>query len=438
MKFIFATSVCIVLFPGVMLAQKKPANRLPFEDNTLQNSKQFTIMPYNRLIKSAGKVIAYGDSTLENHTLDVSVLPDKKNIVIEDRYGIAVLNIKSNKIIARWSFVQDKNWNYLISTYSGITSFTYKNKVFIAWGASGSGNRSAIMITSWDGFNISNVTGISIDAISPASVALPNQVIGNIEDGKLYLYVVLNGNNQLLKIDFDSKKIVYAVPTGVAPYGLCIVGNKAYVTNWAGPVVTDTIPEHAGTPWGGAYTDPVTGATNPGSLSIINNATGKPENELQLGLHPSAIIKSADDKYVYITNGNSDYVSVIDVLKEQNIDSIYTGLFEQRYHYYGSSPGALLIDSGTGTLYVANGMDNAVAVIKLGKNGFSGSKGSTKITGYIPTAAYPSGIEMVNQKLYITNLEASGSRVLSKTLEFKSSSGQPLKAYTIHREIASL
>src|SRR5664279_1511091 len=115
MKFILATSVCIVLFPGVMLAQKMPANQLPFEDNTLQNSKQFTIMPYNRLIKSAGKVITYGDSTLENHSLDLTVLPGKKNIAIEDRYGIAILNITSNKIIARWSFVPDKDWNYLIS-----------------------------------------------------------------------------------------------------------------------------------------------------------------------------------------------------------------------------------------------------------------------------------------------------------------------------------
>lgn len=438
MKLIFAGFIITILFPTVILAQKIQTNKLPFEDSTLQNINRVTVMPYNRLIKSAGKVVTYGDSTLENHALDISVLPDKKNVVIEDRYGIAVLNINSNKIIARWSFIHDDNWQYLISTYSGITSFAYKNKIFIAWGASGTNHRSAIMIAEWDGKKISNVTVINIDRVMPADAALPNQVISNTENGILYLYAVLNGNNQLVKIDFDSKKIIYAAPVGVAPYGVCIIHNKAYVTNWAGPLVTDTVPEHAGTPWGSAYTNPVTGATKSGSLSVINITTGMPLNELQLGLHPNAIIKSNDGKFLYITNGNSDDVTVVNVQKEKVIDSIPTGLFEKQYHYYGSSPNALMIDATTNTLYVANGMDNAIAVIKLGKNICSGSKSNTMITGYIPTEAYPSGIAMINRTLYITNLEAKGSRVFAQASQFKSSSGKAVKAYTIHEELASI
>jgi len=420
------------------MSQKTITGKLPFEDKTLQDTSSFTIMPYNRLIKSAGKVITYGDSTLENHAVDVCVLPGKRNIVIEDRYGIAVLNISTNKIIARWSFVHDKDWQYLISTYSGITSFTYKDKVFIAWGASGTNHRSDIMIAEWDGKTINNVTGINIERILPADVALPNQVISNIENGILYLYAVLNGNNQLIKIDFESKRIVYAALAGVAPYGVCIVRNKAYVTNWAGPLVTDTNAEHAGTPWGSAYTNPVTGATKTGSLSVINIITGKPENELQLGLHPTAIIKSIGEKYLYITNGNSDNVSVVDVQKEKVIDSIPTGLFGKQHHYYGSTPDALMIDSNAGILYVANGMDNAIAVIKLGGNVFSGSNGSTKIAGYIPTEAYPSGIAMINGILYIPDLESKGSRVLSQAPGYKNFSAKPVRAYTIHKELASI
>lgn len=438
MKLKFSGIIITILFPALIQAQKIQTGKLPFEDSTLQNTDRFTIMPYNRLIKSAGKVITYGDPLLENHALDVNVLPDKKNIVIEDRYGIAVLNIITNKIIARWSFIQDNNWQYLISTYSGITSFAYKNKTFITWGASGTNHRSAIMIAEWDGRNLTNVTGINIERELPADAALPNQIISNTENGILYLYAVLNGNNQLVKIDFDSKKIVYTSPVGVAPYGVCIVRNKAYVTNWAGPVVTDTVAEHAGTPWGSAYTDPVTGAVKSGSLSIINITTGLPVNDLELGLHPNAIIKSGDDNFLYITNSNSDNVSVVNVQKEKVIDSISVGLFGKQYHYYGSSPNGLMIDASTGTLYVANGMDNAVAVIKLGKNIYTGSKSNTIITGYIPAEAYPSGIAMVNRKLYITNLEARGSRVLASASSFKSSSDKPVKAFTIHEELASV
>ena len=116
---------------------------------------------------------------------------------------------------------------------------------------------------------------------------------------------------------------------------------------------------------------------------------------------------------------NSDYVSVVDVKKEIVVDSIQTGLFSKQYHYYGSSPDALYLDSNAGTLYVANGMDNAIAVIKLGNNLWHAANGSNGVKGYIPTEAYPSGIAMVNQHLYISNLEAKGSRVLSESVEFK-------------------
>ncbi len=427
----------IVLLPALSFSQKTTSSKLPFEKNTLQNTKGFTIMPYNRLIKSAGKVITYGDSFLENHALDVCVLPGKKNIVIEDRYGIAVADIRTNAIVSRWSFIKDPKWQNLISTYSGITSFNYKNKTFIAWGASqGFSDTSAIMIAEWDGKKVSAVTGIYIEKAGPGNKALPNQVVANNEDGTLYLYATLNGSNQLVKINFGDKKIVYAVPTGVAPYGVCVINNKAYVTNWAGQLVTDTTRENAGTPWVSAYTDPRTGATGPGSLSIINITNGALLNELSLGLHPGAIVKSNDDQFLYIANSNSDYVSIVDVKKEVVIDSIQTGLFSKEYHYYGSSPDALLLDSLTGTLYVANGMDNAVAVIKLGNDMLPATKESA-IKGYIPTEAYPSGIALLNHNLYVSNLEASGSRVLSESIEFRKPGGEQINGYTIHEESAS-
>src|SRR5581483_1154319 len=113
---------------------------------------------------------------------------------------------------------------------------------------------------------------------------------------------------------------------------------------WAGPQVTDTTLEHAGTPWGSAYTSPVTGATARGSLSIIDAQSGALEKELPLGLHPNAIITSPDSNYLYISNSNSDYVNVVDVRASTVIDSIPVGLFSGNITYYGSSPNALATD----------------------------------------------------------------------------------------------
>jgi YVTN family beta-propeller protein len=435
MKRAFCFIAAINFISTISFSQKATDNKLPFENGTLQNTNPFTVMPYNRLIKSAGKVITFGDSSLENHALDPNILPDKKNIVIEDRYGIAILNIRSNSIIERWSFRKEEKWKNMLSTYSGITSFEFDNKMFIAWSGVDYAN-SSLMIAEWDGKKIVNVSSIDFKKIIPADVALPNQVIANLENGILYLYTVLNGNNQLVKIKFDERKIVWTVPTGNAPYGLCIADKKMYVTNWAGSLVTDTTKENAGTPWGSVYTNPRTGATAQGSLSIMNIEDGRLMNELQLGLHPTSIIKNND--FLFITNGNSDYVSVVDVQKEKVIDSISTGLFSRNYAFFGSSPNALLIDSNTNTLYVANGMDNAVAVIQLNKKISENSNSNAVIKGYIPTEAYPSGIALINHHLFVTNLEAKGSRILSENKEFTSSDGNTISAFSIHKELASV
>ena len=396
-------------------------------------------MPYNRMIQSAGKVITYGNPDLENHALDLTILPDKKNIVVEDRYGIAILDIKTEKIKTRWGFSDNEAYKDLMSTYSGITAFTYKDTAYVAWSAVDKGRqRSFVMIAQWNGSSLENISSISLKTMPPAVTALPNQINIQLEANIPYLYAVLNGNNQLVKINFVTKQMVWAASTGVAPFGVCIVNDKAYVTNWAGPLVTDTIRESAGTPWGNAYTNPATGATKQGSLSIIDISNGALLNELPLGLHPNAIISSPDKQFVYAANGNSDYISVIDVKTEKVVDSIEAGLFSKHYSYYGSSPNALLIDSSGKTMYVANGMDNAVAVIKLGRNVSSRGIGKTEVTGFIPTEAYPSGIALVNQHMYVTNLEAKGARVLSEAKELKQPGNTPINAYTIHKELASL
>lgn len=420
-------------------AQTTLRNPKTVNDHTLYLKGQFIEMPYNRMIQSAGKVVTYGNPELENHALDLTVLPGKKNIVVEDRYGIYILDINTEKIKTRWSFSDNPAFKDLMCTYSGIASFSYNNTVYFTWSAVDKGKeQSFVMIAEWDGSAVKNISSIPIKTISPAATALPNQINIVFEAGIPYWYVVLNGNNQLLKINFTTKQIVWTAATGVAPFGVCIVNDKAYVTNWAGPLVTDSARESAGTPWGSAYTNPATGATRQGSLSVIDTRNGTLLNELPLGLHPNAIVSSPDQHFVYVANGNSDYISVIDVKKEKVIDSIEAGLFSKHYAYYGSSPNALMIDSSGKTLFVANGMDNAIAVIKLGKNVSSKGIGKTEVKGFIPTEAYPSGIALINQRLFVTNLEAKGARVLSEAKELKQPDGAFVDAYTIHKELASL
>jgi YVTN family beta-propeller protein len=428
-KKLFIAVSCILFLLGPLFAQQYSAYRTIYDDSTLQQQSRYTMMPFNRLVQSAGTVVTFGSPQLENHALDFAILPDSQHIAVEDRYGVAILDIHSHQIIQRWTFQTETDpvIKGLMSTYSGIRALNFDGHTYILWSAANT-RQSAIMIAEWDSSGIKDISSLPISAVAPAGTALPNEIAVRIESGIPYLYVVLNGNNQLLKIRFTDRQIVWTVPTGVAPYGLRVSDNKIYVTNWAGPLVTDSSLEHAGTPWGSAYTNPVTGGTARGSLSIIDAETGALIKEVLLGVHPNSMIISPDSRYLYISNGNSDYVSVVDIKTETVIDSIGVGLFSGSLTYYGSSPNALQLDRTGRILYVANGFDNAVCVVRLGASVASNGSGRSAVKGYIPTEAYPAGLALLGNELFVANLEAKGSRVLSPANN----------AYSIHQELASL
>jgi YVTN family beta-propeller protein len=400
-----------------------------YNDSTLEQGGDYAQMPFNRLVRSAGNVITFGDPREENHALDITALPGGGYVAVEDRYGVAVMEVASQRIVQRWTYRDEKQAASLMSTYSGIKAFSFEGRVWLVWGAANS-KQSAVVFAEWNGSTVANVSLLPMAAIAPAGTALPNEVAVRFEGGVPFVYVVLNGNDQLVKIRFPDRQVVWTAGTGVAPYGVKLIGRRAYVTNWAGPQVTDSTLEHAGVPWGSAYTSPVTGATARGTLSIIDVETGASVGEVEVGLHPNAIVCSPDSAFLYISNGNSDNVSVVDVARSVVVDSIPVGLFGGRITYYGSSPTALATDNSGKTLYVTNGFDNAVCVVRLGADVATHGKGHSEVVGYIPTEAYPGGILVLGDQLYVANNEAKGSRVLAER------SG--VKAFTIHQELASV
>jgi YVTN family beta-propeller protein len=382
-----------------------------FLNNRNRNQKT---LPYNRIIKSAGTVLRYGKPTLENHAMDVSNLADKNLVVIQERYGFFIVNIEENKIIDHFSFSDYPQYSNFMTVYSGLTTYVANGKEYILFSAANSKN-SAIMIVEWN-HGISNIVDIPIYAVAPAINALPNQIVINKEKNNVYIYTVLNGNNELLKIDFKTKNIVWRSSTGVAPYGLVIESNKIWVTNWAGMTVTDSTKSTAGVPWGLAYTDSLTGATKNGTVSIFD-FNGKHLNEINVGLHPNAIISSPDHLKVYVANGSSDDISIIDAIKEKVSSSINVNILGKILQ--GSTPNALFISNDNTRLYVSNGIDNAILVYDLKIK---------KRLGLIPTEAYPAGLMIKNNKLIVANLESEGANVIDVVK----------KAREIHNQLASI
>ena len=438
----------ILLLTLPVTAQKK-AHRHPADKRTLADSTPVA-MPYNRLIDGAGTSVIFGDPKLENHALDVCLLPGNQQIVIEDRYGIAILDRASQKIVYRWSLRDNPETKTMMSTFSGIKAFVADGQTYLVWGASGRGkDKSGLVIALLTNGKISTVEVVAFAPVAPATASLPNDVAVKQEGDNLFLYVVLNGNNQLLKIRFADRSIVWTAPVGVAPFGVALANDRAFVTNWAGPVPGDASPdstskqETAGVPWGSAYIDPATGAMARGTVSVIDTKTGRVERNIEVGLHPNAILSSRDEKFLYVANGNSDNVSIIDAQTWQVADSVAVGLFNGATTYIGSTPNALALDSLGTTLYVANGLDNALAVVPL-MGGLPAAKvlnqTGSGVSGYIPTQAYPGGVLCVGTELIVANIEGNGSRIATAVESTgegrKPSPGQ--QAFTSHRQLATV
>lgn len=417
-----------------------------YDDSTLSRNILPVLMPYNRIIDPAGKVISFGDADEENHSMDVQLIPGTPQIAVEDRYGIAIIDTDKSEVIARWAYKQTAEYKGLTSTYSGLKVFKNANETQIFWSAAagkGKDSKSFVFQSVWDGAKINIKHTFKFKAEGESPLALPNDIAINIENGTNYLYVVLNGNNQLVKINLGNNETVWTRKTGVAPYGLVIVNNKAFVTNWAGPEAVDTVNhETAGVPYGKTYIDPQTGATAMGSVMVIGLQNGNLVKEIPVGLHPNAIISSVDSQFIYVANGNSDKVSVITAGSMQVVENIDVKLNPGKQSYIGDTPNALTVSQSGKTLYVANGLDNAVAVVQLGSKASVAGSGKSEVKGFIPTEAYPGGLALDEHALFVTNLEGEGARVGSNEIN-KNSLDHEVKtgtvtAYNSHHQKASV
>ncbi len=404
--------------PGVKSSASGNQNdyHVGYDDSTLINKAAPLIMPYNRIVNPVGNTVYFGDTKYENHSLDCKLIPGQNVLVVEDRYGITFIDTKNSALLQSWSFNDEKRFKGYMSTYSGIQVMQRYGKTYILWSAA-KANESCVMMVEWDGEHIFYKKQIQFKPEGDSPLALPNELAVNQENGIDYLYVVLNGNNQFLKVNLNDGKVKWTAQTGVAPYGLSIVNNQAFITNWGGVVPADTISrETAGVPYGHAFTNHRTGAISQGTVSVIDTRTGKFIREIPVGLHPNAIIASPDRQFVYVANGNSDNVYVINTQSLKTIDSISVKLDVGDKGFIGDSPNGLAISPKGTMLYVSNGLDNAVAVIRLGKNAATNGKDESVITGFIPTGAYPAGLVTDGANIYVANLEGEGAKVNSNRI----------------------
>jgi len=418
-----------------MAGKKQKARHLSsYEMQTLADSILPVMMPYNRWIDPAGQQIYFGDKENENHALDCAVSPDGKWIAVEGRYSVVIISAETKKIVHRLVLTDIFGKAKAMGTYSGIRWHNENGENKLFWTVSGDSGKSYVVKANWDNKKLEVAKTFLFESKSPAEDALANELVISDENGTSFLYVVLNGNSTLEKININTGETVWSVATGVAPFGITKANGKLYVTNWAGGVPEENDKNVAGIPWGSAKIDPGTGATHEGTVSVFNPADGKLLKEVVVGLHPNDIISSPDEKFVYVANANSDLISVINTKTDEISENIPVRLGEEQNPYWGDSPNGLGISGDGTTLYVANGMDNAVAVVSLGKKAASDAGAEkSKVEGFIPTGAYPGAVYVLNNNsIVVPNIESEGARIpfISET--------DGKVSYNSHKQMASV
>jgi len=405
-----------------------------YEEKTLSPTDNPYLLPYNRWIVPNGTQVYFGNPELENHALDVALSPDEKWIAVEGRYEVVVISVETGKLadnLPMKGLIENQN---IMNTFSGICWLKEGNQYKLFWGAVGNKSSSYVLTANWDGKKLTSAEPYSFEVVKPAETALPNEVLIQNENGKNYLYVVLNGNNTVVKLDLATKEKIWTSQVGVAPFGITKANEKIYVTNWAGAVPDSNDTNVAGVPWGSAKVDPVNGATREGTVSVLDPKTGAVLKEIVVGLHPNDIIASANEKYVFVSNANSDAVNSISTETDEITETISVRLSEEKNPFWGDSPNGLGLSKDGQILYVANGMDNALAVIELGKkSGGNSYEKASEIEGFIPTGAYPGAVAVTsNNQIFVANIEAEGANIPSQT------KGPTKRSYNSHKQTASV
>jgi len=191
--------------------------------------------------------------------------------------------------------------------------------------------------------------------------------------------------------------------TGAAPYDVVLAAGKAYVSNSGGRRPGPDAP----TAMAGAGTTvrvDARGIANEGTVTVIDLAANAVKAEIPVELHASAMAASPKGSYVVVTNTGSDTLSVIDTAKDAVVEKIWAR--RTPGDLFGAQPNAVAFHPDGRRLYVCNGTQNCVAVIR-----FDPADNASAVTGLIPAGWFPGAViyDGYRKSLAVANIKGIGA-----------------------------
>ncbi|WP_435828680.1 bifunctional YncE family protein/alkaline phosphatase family protein, partial [Saccharopolyspora shandongensis] len=244
---------------------------------------------------------------------------------------------------------------------------------------------------------LANPTFVSIPRVDGKRALVAEAVFS--ADGST-VYSAVNGQNRVVAIDVATGAITQSWTVGTAPRDMLLVGGKLYVSNEGGR------PAQPGETTMNSYStqvpaDPATAATTTGTVGVIDlaNPAATP-GSIDVGLHPTALY--AKNGALFVTNTNSDDVSVIDTASDKVVQTIATQPWAEAT--VGYQPNAVTL-TDDGHLLVTLGRANAVAVYR-----YTTPLEPVSYVGLLPTDYFPAKITTVGNDVLVSNTRGIDAR----------------------------
>ncbi|NPA36597.1 MAG: hypothetical protein GXO47_07085 [Chlorobi bacterium] len=409
-----------------------------YKELTKIDTNGITVIPNGRFITPYGKTI-----TTAPHPYGLALSPDN-NIAVTANSGIKPLSITilrdlltDNPKVQQVPPGASTDKGVLASVFMGLAIAPDNKTIYVS-----GGQENKIYL-------FDAITGNKLGEIDCAytsdNVDYTHGYIGDLtltKDGKT-LYAVDQIGFRMVVIDTKNKKLKYSVPVGRYPFGICLSPDekKAYLANVGmfryakirqsdkknAKIKPVNLPVYAfgskemieGINNDTIYVPPLGDPNVPESFSVfvidVSDEKYRTLAKVKTGHLVGAMVEdipaiggsspnsiAATDKYVFVSNGNNDNISVISYEKDTVIATIPLVLDKRMKHFRGVIPFGVAVSPDQKRLYVAESGINAIAVIDAE---------NFKVLGHIPAGWFPAKIKVTNdgKKLIVTNAKGYGS-----------------------------
>jgi len=427
-----------------MLAQKRPDGVVTLSSPS--GKKPVAINPSGKTVIPNGRLITpYGNSVkVAPHPFGLALSADG-NIAVTANSGTSPISISiiKNLKYKNPSMMQvppgsATDEGILASVFMGLAISPDNKVVYVA-----GGQENKIYLFSVESGKKLDSIDCSIDENGEK---VRNGYIGDMvlsKDGRT-LYAVDQMNFRMITADTQLKKVIASAKTGRYPFGIILSPeeDKVYVANVGvfeyskiGTIEEDNDPSKAlDFPVFGYNSQEMIKGTRIDSLDIPGlgdpnvpesfsvwaysvNDPLKPVIKAKIktgvlvgetiegipavgGASPNSL--AATSRYVFVSNGTNDNISVIDIVKDTVIAEIPLKLHKAVSHFRGVIPFGLTVSPDQKRLYVAEAGVNAVAVIDIP---------TLQVIGHIPTGWFPSKLKVSpdGKTLVVSNAKGYGS-----------------------------